>query len=447
MKIEFNDFISRLDREVLSEYEFNKLTYNGVTKKIEITHLNCDNIFYMTPKNFLKGQRCPKCAQIKRNNSLIKTDENLKNEIGDRFKILEYNGKTKINKFKCKKCGYEISCTNKFIKKLNCPNCYLNPVKKINKNLEKYQDKLNLLNLNVTIIPEYFTSTVKLSKFKCDKCNNYFLGYVNNLLIYKSSSCPFCPKEKSLDIYKEKLKEINLENKYEILDDNFHTSKEKIKFLCKKCNTIFYKSLTDFFSNQQHCPECAKNSINKHYSNDELNNIVKKLNLEIVGTYINRRTITQFKCLECGNIINTTLSSIIDKTNRNNLVICFKCFNKNNKFISKFSGEQKIINFLIENKITDFEREKSFSDLYYKSKSYPLRFDFYFEKQNTVIEFNGIQHYKPIECFGGYKNFEVQKERDKLKKEYCKKNNINLIILNDENIEKIEKLCLSILTS
>ena len=74
-----------------------------------------------------------------------------------------------------------------------------------------------------------------------------------------------------------------------------------------------------------------------------------------------------------------------------------------------------------------------------------LPFDFYLPEYNICIEFNGIQHYKPIEFFGGTNSFNTQLDRDKIKKEYCYNNDIPLIIIKyNENINEIlnEKLLL-----
>ena len=54
-------------------------------------------------------------------------------------------------------------------------------------------------------------------------------------------------------------------------------------------------------------------------------------------------------------------------------------------------------------------------------------FDFYLPDNNICIEYQGQQHYYPIEHFGGKDRFEEQVQRDLIKKEYCKNNNVILI--------------------
>jgi hypothetical protein len=47
-----------------------------------------------------------------------------------------------------------------------------------------------------------------------------------------------------------------------------------------------------------------------------------------------------------------------------------------------------------------------------------------------VIEYNGLQHYKPIKFFGGQKGFNYLQSRDKVKEQYCLDNNIKLLVIS-----------------
>ena len=67
----------------------------------------------------------------------------------------------------------------------------------------------------------------------------------------------------------------------------------------------------------------------------------------------------------------------------------------------------------------------------------PQELDIYFEIDNKKIgiEYQGEQHYKPIEYFGGEEGLQETKKRDKKKKRLCKKNDVILIYYNyDEEI-------------
>lgn len=87
-------------------------------------------------------------------------------------------------------------------------------------------------------------------------------------------------------------------------------------------------------------------------------------------------------------------------------------------------GEFQIEQLLKEKNI-DFQREFSFNDLF---DILPLRFDFAIFKNNKLfclIEFQGEQHFNSS---NGYFS-EILIEHDKMKVEYCKKNNIKLNII------------------
>lgn len=87
------------------------------------------------------------------------------------------------------------------------------------------------------------------------------------------------------------------------------------------------------------------------------------------------------------------------------------------------SGEVKIREILDEYSFK-YEQEKTLPYLEYKM---PLYFDFYLPEQNIAIEFQGPQHFKAIDFFGGQKAFEDQKIRDQIKRDWCKVNNVRLI--------------------
>ena len=56
-----------------------------------------------------------------------------------------------------------------------------------------------------------------------------------------------------------------------------------------------------------------------------------------------------------------------------------------------------------------------------------IRYDFYLPDLKIAIEYDGEQHYFPVNIFGGEKKFLRQKELDEFKNKYCINNNITLI--------------------
>lgn len=139
----------------------------------------------------------------------------------------------------------------------------------------------------------------------------------------------------------------------------------------------------------------------------------KKVGIDAVG----RAT---FRCeCDCGNdnFIVEGLSL------RNGLTLSCGCLNRS-------IGELNIESILKENKIL-FKSEYTFLDLISKRDGY-LRYDFaILDTQNNIptrlIEFDGIQHIRPCDYFGGEEQFKITQENDMLKNQYALSHNIPLV--------------------
>lgn len=128
-------------------------------------------------------------------------------------------------------------------------------------------------------------------------------------------------------------------------------------------------------------------------------------------------------CLICGKKEFNNHATLFGNKNTSPKTACSDCLN------NLSAGALTIKNFLEKNKIK-YKQEYSFEDLI-GTGGKRLRFDFAIFNSNnklvTLIEFDGEQHYKPIEYFGGETAFKTRKIHDNLKNEYCKKNKIKLI--------------------
>jgi very-short-patch-repair endonuclease len=82
-------------------------------------------------------------------------------------------------------------------------------------------------------------------------------------------------------------------------------------------------------------------------------------------------------------------------------------------------------------------RQHSFDTCRFINK---LNFDFYLPKYNTCIEFDGRQHYEPVEWFGGKEGYELNIKRDECKNEWCLENNVSLIRIKYNKIEEISNI-------
>lgn len=99
----------------------------------------------------------------------------------------------------------------------------------------------------------------------------------------------------------------------------------------------------------------------------------------------------------------------------------------------KSSGESLIISILQKLNI-NYEYQKKFNDL-----DRLFIFDFYLPDDNTIIEYNGIQHYEPVEYFGGEIRFQQQLEIDEQKKEWCKQKGFKFLEISYKQFSQLNE--------
>jgi len=103
--------------------------------------------------------------------------------------------------------------------------------------------------------------------------------------------------------------------------------------------------------------------------------------------------------------------------------------------ICRESTGEKIISEFLDDNCIRYERQKKFDGCRNKFK---LKFDFYLIDLNIIIEYDGVQHYKPIEFFGGLQRFNYELKLRNIKEEFCEKNQIKLIKISyNDNINNI----------
>lgn len=116
-------------------------------------------------------------------------------------------------------------------------------------------------------------------------------------------------------------------------------------------------------------------------------------------------------CKEHGDFTQIGYEHLVGK------IGCSKCHNT-----STSRGVKEISSILTKHGI-DYHREYRFNDCVYRNK---LPFDFYLPEHRTCIEFDGEQHFKIKEHWGGEKEFNLIQIRDEIKNKYCENNDISL---------------------
>ena len=135
------------------------------------------------------------------------------------------------------------------------------------------------------------------------------------------------------------------------------------------------------------------------------------------------------KCNKCGKYYTTQLGYIL-------LSQKFTCNDCSYSAAPSSSGDLYVKEILDKIDGITYKEQYTFEDC--KDK-YVLRFDFAVFSNNHLylIEWDGIQHFKPFEYYGGIKKYKDIIKKDSIKNTYCSKHNIPLLRIkyNDKNIE------------
>lgn len=216
----------------------------------------------------------------------------------------------------------------------------------------------------------------------------------------------------------EQMKEI-FGNKYDLSKVKYISNKKKVCLVCPE-HGDFWQTPNHLLDRKTGCPICSKKENGKKHSKTKEKFILdaKKIHGDLYDysmvEYVNAKTPVKIICKTHGIFEQKPNYHLCGNG-------CPKCK------MSKLEIEMM--------------RELDSNNIEYKFHYHPdclggLELDFYLPEVKLGIECQGRQHYKPISFFGGEEGFKKTTERDCLKDELCKENNIKLIFFTNENVQK-----------
>lgn len=267
----------------------------------------------------------------------------------------------------------------------------------------------------ITAIPTFrFLNVDNKETFICSEhgeFNRSVYGVLNG-----KYPCPKCSPTgpKGWEYIKNKIEKKHGQRYDYSLNDAEYKNGKKLKIICKN-HGVFEQRLGDHLAGGN-CPECVKEetevSVNdflfdaiKHHGNTYGYNFV-------FDDYTKANAMIRILCKKHGVFQQRA-------GDHRRGVGCPHC--------NVSRGESAIRSFLIRNKI-EFIFQKTYPDLK-SDKGWAYRFDFYLPEFNTLVEYDGKQH-SEAGYLNDYNLSEVE-ATDKIKTDYAKTNNIELIRISD----------------
>ena len=232
-----------------------------------------------------------------------------------------------------------------------------------------------------------------------------------------AKGCSYCTgRHKTNDEVQRDIKDKNVE-----LISEYFGNEKPIKCRCKLCGNIWTTLPKVLVTNGSGCPTCGiqKRSKSRMKTHDDF---VKELNIinsdiMVVGTYSGSHNIIKCECKICGNIWKAYPSNLLNRS-----AACPNCNISN--------GEREMVQAIRELGF-DIQQQKT---IRVDGFNRPLRIDAYDQVNNLAFEYNGEQHYRPVDFAGKgelWANEEYKKTllRDAAKFQYFKNCGILCVIV------------------
>lgn len=287
---------------------------------------------------------------------------------------------------------------------------------------EEYVNELKIKNPDVEVIGEYINANTDILHH-CLIHDVFWTTKPSRVL--DGHGCKKCRIEKfkasnakTQDEYIEKVK---IKNPNIKVIGEYVNAKTKIAHKCLIHNVVWDTLPTNILKGCG-CHQCLKEKISDKNGIDHNEYMVKlsnvNPNLIVLEEYRGTETKIKHKCKVCKYEWDVKPGNILAGKG------CPRC--------NESHGEKDIGNYLNTNDII-YIPQCTFDDCKDKRK---LPFDFYLPELNICIEYDGEQHFKVIDHFGGEEGLRIRQLHDQIKTNYCKNNNIPLIrIKYDENVE------------
>lgn len=292
---------------------------------------------------------------------------------------------------------------------------------------EEYLNRVSTDNPTILVKSQYKGMNERID-LECLICGTSWSPFAGSIVGKNISGCPECWKNKNavsrslgLEEYKKRVQVIN--PSIEILSDYYVNTTTPLRHKCMICNFIWDAMPCNILS-EHGCPNCA-NNIKKSFK--EVVEEIEDINPDVIviGPYISSNSPLYCQCKLCGCFWHSSFSRL--KRGRG----CPIC--------SLSKGEREVKRVLDKYGVL-YEQQKEFDGLLGIGNGL-LSYDFYLKSNNTLIEYQGNFHDGTVKGnFQTQKQFEIQQEHDRRKRQYAKEHNINLLEIwyyDYDNIEQI----------
>lgn len=248
------------------------------------------------------------------------------------------------------------------------------------------------------LLSSEYVNSKKHLLVRCAKKHEYKVSWNN---FHNGCRCPYCAKRKIT--YKQVRQQI-LQEGYKLLSRKYVNAQTKILVKCSEGHQ--YEVVWNSFQQGSRCPECYGN---KKLTYRQVKKDFEKEHYKLLSKeYLNCKAKLLVLCSK-GHRHKITRSNF-QRGHR-----CPQCKQKSR-------GEKQLYK-LLKQVFPDQEITRQDSLGFLKRQTV----DFAIKALRLAFEYDGVQHFEPIEKFGGLEGFDRIQKRDQKKNNLCKTNGYQII--------------------
>ena len=249
------------------------------------------------------------------------------------------------------------------------------------------------------------------------RCGNEFDVIADNLRQRPNMTCNECVNKRRsehnrIDVVGKKYGRLT------IVEVVVNTRPTKVKCICD-CGNEYIGAQADIVSGHTQSCGCLQKEMASQSNTKDWTGVVSAHGIKFLSQdCMNDKGQWLWKC-RCG-VCGNEFVALPARINNEHITSC-GC-------ASKSSGERMVESVLRELQV-EFREQYLIPECKYK---HTLRFDFaVFHKDRLLylIEYDGRQHFEPVDLFGGEVEFADLQKRDEIKNQYCHNHNIPLLRL------------------
>lgn len=239
--------------------------------------------------------------------------------------------------------------------------------------------------------------------------------------------CPICAEKeraknrtKTTEQYKKEVfQKVGIE--HEVIGEYTGVFK-RVEMFHIKCGRKYSVTPDGFLNNDVRCLLCTEERyrFERRKTHEEFSkevSLVDEGEYEVVGKYITAKEETVIKHKVCGKEFSVTPHGFLSG---------YRCA------CGKGSKGERAVAKVLDKLNISYERESKFIKR--------MRFDFKLIDYNAFIEFDGEQHFRPVNGWGGEKAFKSLKRRDEIKNNYCLSKGYELLRIPYWEIENVNEI-------